>query len=148
MTIACSSWRRRSSLPGVELRRLVKRLAVAGCVLLVAACGPRDAQQGPATGAGVADGAPPCEVVGEWRHEHPTYASDIAICVEPGGSHRVRQVFQDGSSFEADVVPIAGASGERFLRAAGFSDYYEVLPDGRLVLGDDEGVIATAEPLR
>ncbi len=92
--------------------------------------------------------ATPCDVVGQWRHEHPTYGSEIVICAEPDGTHRVRQAFADGTTYATVLTPAPSATGERYLRDLEFSDYYEVLPDGRLVIGDDQGVIATAEPLR
>ncbi len=138
------------TVPSVERRILVGLLALLTALAVLGACGPRehdpDARGGSATGA--EGSAPSCELVGEWRHEHPQYASDIVICSEPAGEHRVRQAFADGTTYRTVLTPVAGGAGERYLRDPAFSDYYELLADGRLVLGDAEGVIVTLDPLR
>jgi hypothetical protein len=127
-------------------------VALAALVLwLPIGCGPRDGRASdapPSVGDASASGAASsdCASLGTWRHEHPTYQSEITICVEPSGARRVRQVFQDGSTYETVLTPVVGDGGDRYLRDPAASDYYEILPDGRLVLGDDEGVIAAVDP--
>ncbi len=119
-------------------------------LLLVASvsCGPRDAAGAAAprfAGASAAADLEGCDAIGSWRHEHPTYASEIVICTDADGVTRVRQAFADGSVYQGELTPLEGGDGERFLRDPEFSDYYEVLPDGRLVIGDEHGEIATVE---
>lgn len=127
------------------------RLAVLGLLLVaVTACDPREGDGGAAGAAQAAstriDEA--CEPLGQWRHEHPEYASDIELCLEADGTPWVRQTFVDGTVFESVLTPAFSESGDRYRREVEFGDYYEIRPDGRLTLGDDEGEITTVDPVR
>ena len=128
------------------------RLMVLGLVLVaMPACGPRDGDGRGAAGTGQAASTridEACEPLGRWRHEHPEYASDIDLCLEPDGTPWVRQTFADGTVFESVLTPVFSESGDRYRREVEFGDYYEVKPDGRLTLGDDEGEITTIDPVR
>lgn len=114
----------------------------------LAACGPRDAGDGAARERpGAATIASDCNPVGIWRHEHAEYGSEIVICAQPDGTRHVSQAFDDGTTYVNALTPVASTSSERYLRDPAFSDYYELLADGRLVIGDEEGVIVTVDPV-
>ncbi len=128
------------------------RLVPLGLVLVaVSACGPREGEGRGAAGTGQATSTridETCAPLGQWRHEHPEYASDIHLCLESDGTAWVRQTFADGTVFESVLTPVFSESGDRYRRDVEFGDYYEVQPDGRLALGDDEGEITTVDPVR
>jgi len=126
----------------------VKLLLLGVVVIVLAACGPRDAGDAAAPARpGTATLGSDCLTVGTWRHEHAEYGSEIVICAQPDGSRHVSQAFDDGSTYVNVLTPVAATSSQRYLRDPAFSDYYELLPDGRLVIGDEEGVIATVDPV-
>lgn len=126
----------------------VKHLLLAVVVIALAACGPRDAGDGAARlRPGAATLGSDCLTVGTWRHEHAEYGSEIVICAEPDGTRHVSQAFDDGTTYVNALTPVASTSGDRYLRDPAFSDYYELLADGRLVIGDEEGVIVTVDPV-
>ncbi len=128
--------------------RGVKHVLLAVMVVALAACGPRDPAEGAARlRPGAATLGSDCRPVGSWRHEHAEYGSEIVICAEPDGTRHVSQAFDDGTTYVNALTPVASTRSERYLRDPDFSDYYELLPDGRLVIGDEEGVIVTVDPV-
>ena len=86
--------------------------------------------------------------IGRWLDESPFAGSQIII-YSADGELFMESTYQDGSVGTEELVESQSPAGRRFEKARGSSagDHWLLGSDGKLELRDDDGVIATSNPL-
>src|SRR6056297_629364 len=129
-----------------ELRTAAYCLAGVALAVALSGCQPREETLGLNWLAELEEAGIECQLVGQWENSG-IYATVITICRQPDGPYRVHEAFGEENpvrssqrEYSAVLIPIPGGPGVRFLRDEQFTDYYEILENGSLEVGNERHV--------
>jgi len=81
------------------------------------------------------------QILGQWKDDSAGVGSDLTL-YKSGGSHHIKQVFQDGSKRDMKVKKV----GSKYIQS-GSQDYYVVDGAGNLKCYDNQGLIYEARSI-
>lgn len=129
-------------------------LALLALVLATSACDADDESLGLAWIESLSNNGVDCELVGQWEQPSGMYETVITICRDADG-YRLHHAWGEGSplrrSSRENVFPlflVPEGPGVRFRRSEHITDYYTILEDGRLEVGNERYVLYIAQPIR